>query len=200
MAQRGPIVVLPKAPGDLATIQAFVNTRHIYLGTDKLTSPPELASWLTAANLLKPDHAALINSAALRQALSVREALREVLLSHAGHTPPDPGAAELNRIAQRLQTRLEVTAHGEVRLTAAGEGISEALARLLLIAAEATTTGTWLRLKACNADDCHFAFYDRSPTRSGWWCTMRVCGSRSKSRAYRQRAAASRTARSSASA
>ncbi|HEX9030508.1 MAG TPA: CGNR zinc finger domain-containing protein [Streptosporangiaceae bacterium] len=40
-----------------------------------------------------------------------------------------------------------------------------------------------------SADDCHWAFYDRSPTSSGCWCSMAVCGSRAKSRAYRRRAA-----------
>ncbi|MGA8461029.1 MAG: CGNR zinc finger domain-containing protein, partial [Streptosporangiaceae bacterium] len=62
------------------------------------------------------------------------------------------------------------------------------LARILLIAGEAATTGTWSRLKVCSAADCQWAFYDRSPTRTGCWCSMRVCGSRAKSRAYRRRA------------
>jgi predicted RNA-binding Zn ribbon-like protein len=60
----------------------------------------------------------------------------------------------------------------------------------LLIAAEAATLGTWTRLKACSADDCQWAFYDRSPARTGCWCRMQICGARSKSRAYRRRAAA----------
>jgi predicted RNA-binding Zn ribbon-like protein len=71
------------------------------------------------------------------------------------------------------------------RSAAAGQG---GLARLLLIAAAAAGNGTWTRLKACAADDCQWAFYDRSPTRNGRWCTMSICGSRAKSRAYRRRA------------
>ncbi|MGH2778535.1 MAG: CGNR zinc finger domain-containing protein, partial [Actinomycetota bacterium] len=31
------------------------------------------------------------------------------------------------------------------------------------------------------------AFYDHSKNRSGKWCTMRVCGNRAKTRAYRER-------------
>jgi predicted RNA-binding Zn ribbon-like protein len=54
--------------------------------------------------------------------------------------------------------------------------------------AEAATARTWPRLKVCSADDCQWAFYDRSPTRSGCWCSMQICGSRAKSRAYRNRA------------
>jgi predicted RNA-binding Zn ribbon-like protein len=77
-----------------------------------------------------------------------------------------------------------------VAVVPAGSGASAALARILLIVAEAGSNGTWSRLKACSAADCQWAFYDRSPTRTGCWCSMRVCGSRSKSRAYRDRAAA----------
>ena len=74
-------------------------------------------------------------------------------------------------------------------MIAAGPGTQAALTELLLIAAEAQTLRTWSRLKVCSADDCQWAFYDRSPTRNGCWCSMQICGSRAKSRAYRQRSA-----------
>jgi len=35
--------------------------------------------------------------------------------------------------------------------------------------------------------DCQWAFYDRSKNRSGRWCSMRTCGNRTKTRAYRTR-------------
>jgi predicted RNA-binding Zn ribbon-like protein len=98
--------------------------------------------------------------------------------------------AGLRRISAGLPTRLEVTADGRIGLAAGGAGVPAALARILLIAADSATLGTWSRLKVCSADDCQWAFYDRSPTRSGCWCTMRLCGSRAKSRAYRRRTAA----------
>jgi predicted RNA-binding Zn ribbon-like protein len=48
--------------------------------------------------------------------------------------------------------------------------------------------GTWERLKACALHDtCEWAFYDWSKNRSGTWCDMKVCGNRSKARAYRER-------------
>ncbi len=101
----------------------------------------------------------------------------------------DPGpAAELGRIAAGLVTRFEVTGDGRIGVQPAGPGVPGALARILLIAADAAAAGTWPRLKACAADDCQWAFYDRSPTRTGCWCSMQVCGARAKSRAYRQRA------------
>ncbi|HEU5419241.1 MAG TPA: CGNR zinc finger domain-containing protein, partial [Streptosporangiaceae bacterium] len=105
-----------------------------------------------------------------------------------GQEPAVPELVTLRRIAAGLPTQLQITADGRPGVTAgtvAGAGPA-ALAGLLLIAARAATLGTWERLKVCGADDCLWAFYDRSPTRSGSWCSMRICGSRAKSRAYRQ--------------
>ncbi len=47
--------------------------------------------------------------------------------------------------------------------------------------------GNWPRLKVCREDTCAWAFYDRSKNRSGAWCSMAVCGNRTKARAYRAR-------------
>ena len=45
--------------------------------------------------------------------------------------------------------------------------------------------GTWMRLRACLR--CHWASYDRSRNLSSRWCSMRYCGNRTKTRAYRRR-------------
>jgi predicted RNA-binding Zn ribbon-like protein len=91
-------------------------------------------------------------------------------------------------IAATMRAGIQADISGRVVVVPAGSGATAALTRLLLIAAEAATAGTWSRLKVCSADDCQWAFYDRSPTRSGCWCSMQICGSRAKSRAYRNRA------------
>jgi predicted RNA-binding Zn ribbon-like protein len=103
--------------------------------------------------------------------------------------PNSSALAELRSVAEGLATRLTIADDGSVRTAPAGQGPAHGLAGLMLIAAEAATSGTWDRLKVCSADDCRWAFYDRSPTRSGCWCSMAVCGSRAKSRAFRRRAA-----------
>ncbi|MGH3007295.1 MAG: CGNR zinc finger domain-containing protein, partial [Gaiellaceae bacterium] len=46
------------------------------------------------------------------------------------------------------------------------------------------------RLKACRAEDCRWAFYDRARNRSRHWCSMAVCGNRTKARTFRRRHAA----------
>jgi predicted RNA-binding Zn ribbon-like protein len=78
-------------------------------------------------------------------------------------------------------------ASGRLELEPLGAGIAAPLGRLLAIVVEAQAAGTWARLKACPAEDCHWAFFDASRNRSRTWCSMQVCGNRAKARAYRAR-------------
>jgi predicted RNA-binding Zn ribbon-like protein len=189
-----------QAPGDLSTLQAFVNTLDIEQGADLLSTPAELDEWLLSAGLV--DRRAQGSSPAdLAHAVELREALRAVLASHVAHradrlvSPPnqasgsaDP-AARLAAVAAAARAVIQVDTAGRVVLAPAESGGRAGLTCLLLIAADAATRGTWARLKVCSADDCQWAFYDRSPARTGCWCSMQICGSRAKSRAYRDRAA-----------
>lgn len=180
------------APGRLEHVRAFVNTLDVEAGTDELSSAGALTRWLRARDLIGQQHGEATEHD-LRQAIATREALREVLLAHVGRQPP-AGApvSDLRSVAANLATRLEIGDDGSVRTVPGGHAGAAGLAALLLIAADAATLGTWPRLKVCSAGDCRWAFYDRSPTKSGCWCSMAGCGSRAKSRAYRQRAAARR--------
>ncbi len=209
--------VIGPAPGRLELVRAFVNTLDIEAGTDELSSPATLLSWLAERDLPGPARPLVpagqppgapgrvpggMPSAArsrsepatdddVRQAVALREALREMLQVHVTRQRPPAGPLrDLRSVAAGLAARLEVGDDGVPRPVPAGAGPAAGLAALLLIAAEAATAGTWARLKVCSADDCRWAFYDRSPTRSGCWCSMAGCGARAKSRAYRQRAAA----------
>jgi predicted RNA-binding Zn ribbon-like protein len=193
------------APGELETVRAFVNTLDIEEATDALATPGGLSRWLAERGLAAP---ARVSAADLAQAVALREALRGVLRRHAGH-PGEPGppgatgrpagaeraaalpAAAIGAIAAELPVRLAVDNEGVITAAATAAGVQGALARLLLIAAAAASDGTWSRLKVCTADDCQWAFYDRSPARNGRWCSMSICGSRAKSRAYRRRVQAS---------
>jgi predicted RNA-binding Zn ribbon-like protein len=187
-----------QAPAELATVQAFVNTLDIEQGTDELRDEPALREWLQSAGLW-PQHLDRMPTAAeLAEAARLRETLRIVVRSHTKHDRQSASesaaylhaVADLRQIATGLPVRLDIDADGRISAGPAGSGVDAALARILLIAAEAVATGTWTRLKACTADDCQWAFYDRSPTRNGCWCSMQICGSRAKSRAYRSRMAA----------
>ena len=210
-----------RAPGDLAVLQLFVNTLDIEQATDELSDPEALQAWLERAGLSSKPVSSRTETADrdpdgrkqaarecdtptvadLAEAIRLREALRTVLRSHVTHGPASAradaasdAAAMLRDISGHLPTRLDVGDDGSIWQAAAGSGTQAALAQIMLIAAGATMLGTWERLKACSADDCQWAFYDRSPTRNGCWCTMQICGSRAKSRAYRRRTATALTA------
>ena len=129
------------APGELATLEAFVNSDD---GDER----------------------------------AFREALRALLADKR-----DPAAiAALDRAAAGARLAVRFDRDGTARLE--GDGL---VASLLAIIARAQADGTWERMKACRAEDCRWAFYDRSRNRSRAWCSMRECGNRAKARSYRAR-------------
>jgi predicted RNA-binding Zn ribbon-like protein len=173
-------------PHGLALVIDFVNTLDRETGNDGLATPSELAAWIDERELVARGGCP-IQSAQLRQALALREALRALMLGHNGIQPGPEAALELEAAARRGRLEVRFAADGSSRLAPSAEGFAGALARLLVPVLGAGADGTWRRVKACRADDCHWAFYDHSRNRSGVWCDMAVCGNRTKVRAYRRR-------------
>jgi predicted RNA-binding Zn ribbon-like protein len=160
------------APGRLALVERFVNA--------DLPTPEALGDWLAEHGLA--GSGAEWTGADLERAIDLREALRALLLANNGVAVQPPG--ELGRGAP---LGVRVAASGSLELVPLGTGIAAPLGRLLGIVVEAQAAASWARLKACAAEDCHWAFYDASRNRSRTWCSMRVCGNRAKARAYRAR-------------
>ncbi len=175
-----------EAPGELELVRAFVNSLDVDEGTETFVTPAGLAAWLADHDLMdRQDAAAKID---LARAVALREALRELLLcNNGGHRVAAAAPAVLDEVASRAGLRLRATPEGGTRLVAESPAVDGALGRLLIIVYRAMETGTWRRLKVCRNDSCRWAFYDHSRNSSGHWCTMEVCGSRQKARAYRQR-------------
>ena len=133
-------------------------------------APAALRGWLAESRLAVDD--AAVGEPLLLRMIDVREGLRGLALANNG-VPAD------------LRTLAGVV---EVRLTPTGPVFAGDPPGLLLgLAAAAMLDGTWPRLKACPGDDCGWAFYDASRNRTGRWCSMAVCGSRAKARAYYRR-------------
>lgn len=172
------------APGELETIRDFVNTHDLESGDDDVATPEALTAWLRGRGLLD---ASELSAAEHRRALAVREGFRSVLRAHHGHPDAEIEPAVLTDASQRAKLRLVFDEDGVSRLEPSAPGVDGALGRLLTIAHEADTRGEWTRLKICPADDCQWAFYDRSRNRSATWCDMKVCGNRHKVREYRER-------------
>ena len=176
----------PKAaPGELELVREFVNTNDVEDGIEDLATPEVLADWMRGHGLEVGDSP--LTKRDVSRAIALREGLRGLLLANGGE-PLDAGAVEtLNQAAARAGLRVSFGDDGDPSLQPAREGIDGALAALLAIVFESMVEGTWPRLKACRADTCQWAFYDKSKNRSGHWCSMAVCGNRSKARDYRRR-------------
>jgi predicted RNA-binding Zn ribbon-like protein len=175
------------APGSLRIVQAFVNTVDKEHGPDLLDDGAGFKDWLER-NMLPADGAA----EGLGAAREVREALRSLLLANNGE-PDDPQARTvLERAARRARLEPAFPPDGAA-LVPRATGVDAAIGRILAAAFAAMLEGSWSRLKACPADLCGWAFYDRSTNASATWCSMSVCGGRAKAGAYyRRRRAAGR--------
>lgn len=172
------------APGDLELVRSFVNTYDAEDDVETLTSPAALSAWLTQKEL----GGGRLHGGDLARTIDVREALRDLMLANnSGEAPPPTAVTRLNRslAGATLEVRFETS--GRTGLEPTSAGIEGALARIAAIVREATASGEWARLKVCPADDCQWAFYDRSRNGSRTWCSMEVCGNRSKVRTFRER-------------
>ncbi|MBO8189382.1 CGNR zinc finger domain-containing protein [Streptomyces spirodelae] len=194
-----------QAPEPLLLVQELANTLDIETGADELAGPEGLARFvsthgLTRFGLGKPD---------LEGLRELREALRAACLAHTSagahaDAAARTGAAHTGAAAVAAQTAetlerhlgaaplvLRIGERGEAALEAAPglTGLPAFTAHLAARIATAASDGTWQRLKACETHDCQWVYYDRSPAGRSRWCTMAVCGSRAKMRAYRARRA-----------
>ncbi len=173
------------APGELALVQAFINSHYDLEydhGAELLPTPAALGRWLTRHGLLssrtRPTEADLAG------ALELRETLRRL---SAGDDHP----SALNRFAHGSPLEVRFSAGGPTFTRATSDGMGAAIGLLLGITAQAMLDGSWRRLKICPGENCGWAFYDHSRNLTGRWCSMSVCGGRAKARShYRRRRSA----------
>ncbi len=160
---------MPSATGeetDLELVLAFLNTCDAEAGTELLEDLPGWRRWCAERGWVDAPDA--------RAAQEVRDLMRTSVTC--GTVPPSPSGA-----TARWPVRIELRAGVPVT---AGE---DAVGGVLVAAARLVSAGHWERVKICPAEDCRWAFYDRSRNRSRTWCSMRVCGNRNKARSWRER-------------
>ena len=133
-----------------------------------------LPDWLAERGLVRAE----------RRARALREALRALVRANNGTPLDDAAVATVNAAARRVP--MQVDAAGALSVSTDGDALDQVVA----IALGAMLDGSWGRLKACR--HCRWTFYDKSPNRSGTWCSMQLCGNRTKTRAYRRRKTAAR--------
>ncbi|WP_228771610.1 CGNR zinc finger domain-containing protein [Actinokineospora iranica] len=147
---------------DVELVLDFLNTIDFEKRADVLDDPLLWRAWQAERRLVPADDLARVRA--------VRAGLRAAVGGPpAPPPPPVPVTVEL--------------ANGAPRLVSA-----DVTGAVLAAAARLAVLDEWGRMKICPADECQWAFFDRSRNRSRTWCSMRVCGNREKARAWRERA------------
>jgi predicted RNA-binding Zn ribbon-like protein len=174
------------APGALALVQAFMNTRYDRATRhgETLVSADALHDWLRAHQLIGPQR---LDEHDLQRAIGLREGLRALALANNGHDLSTSAIDAMRRASTGAASEIHIEPDGPQLITSTDANIDSAIGTVLAITARAMIDGTWPRLKACPGRYCGWTFYDRSKNHSARWCSMKVCGDREKSRAYYQR-------------
>jgi predicted RNA-binding Zn ribbon-like protein len=166
-------------------VRDYVNTFDFETGIDAIATPDELAMWFSEQGLV--DDLVEPSDEELADAVAVREAIRDLLLTHNGVEADSEAASKTLEEAGRkahLGVRFE---DGRPLLAPEDDGARGALGRIVATVAELAPTDEWKRLKTCRDETCRVVFYDKSRNRSRAWCSMEVCGNREKARSFRQR-------------
>jgi predicted RNA-binding Zn ribbon-like protein len=160
---------IPKAaPEPLRQVQLLINS------VDLVHEVEWLADWLRDRRLEGQE----------RRARDLREALRALVLVNNGVPLAATALDVLNRAATRLS--LEFDERGSVQVRRRGRrSRGDALDEVVAIVVRGMLDGSWARLKACR--NCRWCFFDYSPNQSATWCSMKLCGNRAKTRAFRAR-------------
>jgi predicted RNA-binding Zn ribbon-like protein len=180
------------APAPLDLVQDFVNTEIPDWHRDDISTPEALEAWLRERGLIGDGHS--VDGDAFVAARSLRAALRRLALANTIGTPLAPEHRDAVDAALSPFPLVVRSAEDGVGLAPGGSGAMRALAAIVAVVAEARAAGAWERLKACRQETCGWLFYDTSRNRSSSWCSMQVCGSREKSKAYRDRRSGRATA------
>lgn len=179
----------PQAPGRLAVIQELANSFDVRRGRDDLASPSGAEQWLVAHQIAVP--AAGLTTADLDALHGLRAALRGLLLANNGGESHAQDLQVLNRVVRESGLRPTFGPRCVIDVELPAAGFMASLATIVAIVVQASTAGTWSRLKACPQDACNYTFYDRTKNNSRTWCSMSRCGSQAKMRTYRARHRAS---------
>ena len=192
--------VQPKIPflfvGNQACLD-FINTDLVLSGqpTDLLTSFEDLMAWLVEAGRLTAEEATQVErqgsrqrTETLKQAKAFRATLRE-MVGRVADRKPVPQAA-LDAINQMLRHRAgfpQVTRRGatfEQKYQAEVQDSKHVLGLLAEAASDLLCTCELSLIKKCLNPACVLFFYDTTKNHARHWCSMNLCGNRSKVAAH----------------
>jgi hypothetical protein len=182
-----------EVPGEVRLVNEFLNTLDLerfgeHAGKpeeerEELRSPERLKAWLVWRGLLGGDE--VVNELDRRLAVQVRDALRSAALDNSA--PAQERSDVAGRTFGELPLVIRLGGSSEPELVSGEGGVKGALGRILADVVVAASKGTWARMKICAAEDCRWAYYDHSKSRTGRWCAMETCGNRHKTRRHRRK-------------
>jgi hypothetical protein len=180
-----------EVPDEVRLVNEFLNTldlerfgEHAGKPEDEregLRSPERLKTWLVVRGLLGREE--VVSEADRRLAVQLRDALRSAASANSGPEWSDV----VGRIFEELPLVVRFGEGSRPELVSGEGGVKGALGTILADVVVAASRGSWTRMKICAAEDCRWAYYDHSKSRTGRWCAMETCGNRHKTRKYRRK-------------
>jgi len=186
----------------------FANTAvKTNLAEDRLDTWSDLLAFLAATNTISPARAKALadletrapdeTAALLRASLDLRGSVRGILQARTAGAPLAPEWIEqINSLLaategyDRLEPVPGVGGNGadwRIGFAAREQGLEWLLAAIARSAAEIVAEGPAAPVRRCANPKCGLFFYDDSRTGRRRWCSMSVCGNRSKVAAHFKR-------------
>ena len=182
-----------EVPEEVRLVNEFLNTLDLetfgeHAGTpdeerEGLRSPERLKAWLVRRGLLGRE--VTVSEADRQLAVQVRDALRSAALVNS--VPARERSDSAGQSFGELPLVVRIGDASKPELASGEGGVKGALGSILADVVVASSKGTWARMKICAAEDCRWAYYDHSKSRTGRWCAMETCGNRHKTRRYRRK-------------
>jgi predicted RNA-binding Zn ribbon-like protein len=177
----------------------FINTDLVMNGqpTDLLSSFQDLAAWFVQAGLLTEKDAARIEGGSrdametLKQAKAFRRTMREMAERLAARKPVPQAALDLiNQLLRHRVGYAQVIRRSgmfERRYEAGFEDATHVLGLLAEAASDLLCACDLSLVKQCQNPACVLFFYDTTKNHARHWCSMDLCGNRSKVAAHYRR-------------
>jgi predicted RNA-binding Zn ribbon-like protein len=156
--------------------------------SERLRSPGDLARWFVAAGLVV--HEVPVSDRDLVDARELREALHRLYRARLDAVEIDPRDVALvnERAAHPAPAaRLALGAGGRLVAVPGDQTAATLLAAVAHDGIDLLGTSLRDRVRQCAGEGCTLLFVDTSRAGGRRWCSMAICGARSKMAAYRRR-------------
>jgi predicted RNA-binding Zn ribbon-like protein len=148
---------------------------------------PERGTELLSLIQSDPQAADALLRKAQRLGAALREAFHALLHKQKASREWIEPVNEILRITEGHDELVPSGGEWELEFVAREDSLEWLLAAVARSAAEIIAEGAQARLRLCANPHCKIFFYDTSRTRQRRWCSMAICGNRSKVAAFARR-------------